>query len=55
MSEKEKKELEETINQLRQLPPAQQSMCTGFVMGVHAISALAASLEANSKEVSKNV
>lgn len=39
MSEKEKKELEETINRLRQLPPAQQSMCTGFVMGVHATSA----------------
>lgn len=55
MSEKEKRELEETINQLRQLPPAQQSMCTGFVMGVHATSALAASAEANSKEVSRNV
>lgn len=55
MSEKEKKELEETINQLRQLPPAQQSMCTGFVMGVHATSALSAGAETNSKEVSRNV
>lgn len=55
MSEKEKKELEETINQLRQLPPAQQSMCTGFVMGVHATSALAGNVEVNSKEASKNV
>lgn len=40
MSEKEKKELENTIKQLRQLPPAQQSMCTGFVLGIRAAAAL---------------
>ena len=39
MSEEMKKELEEAIEQLRQLPPEKQNMCTGFVLGVHATSA----------------
>lgn len=42
MSEEMKKELEEAIEQLRQLPPEKQNMCTGFVLGVNATATLKA-------------
>ena len=42
MSDEMKKELEEAIEQLRQLPPEKQNMCTGFVLGVNAMAALKA-------------
>ncbi len=42
MSDEMKKELEEAIEQLRQLPPEKQNMCTGFVLGVNATAALKA-------------
>nr|DAK04082.1 MAG TPA: hypothetical protein [Caudoviricetes sp.] len=40
MSDEMKKQLEEAIEQIRQLPPEKQNMCTGFVLGINAASAL---------------
>lgn len=34
MSEKENNYMVEAIKALKNLPPAQQSMCTGFVLGI---------------------
>ena len=40
MSDEMKKQLEEAIEQIRQLPPEKQNMCTGFVLGINAAAAL---------------
>ncbi len=40
MSDEMKKQLEEAIEQIRQLPPEKQNICTGFVLGINAAAAL---------------
>lgn len=40
MSEEMKQELKEAIEQLKQLPPEKQSVCTGFVLGMNAAASM---------------
>lgn len=50
MSEEQKKEFETVIEQMRQMPPERQTLCTGFVMGVNATAKLKPKQEETANE-----